>query len=455
MLMTDISLTGGGGGAVTGAQGASTVGGPPSAATGTGAQDTIGASPGKASKGTANAYSPELMQALFVLWFGTNGNNMVLQNATATGAAGIGGVSSSGSSSKAIDPELFNLQTKNALNEICINMLNAWSKSVKENGEAIKREMNSQVYKDWEARHGKLGYEAWMNTLSPEQRLQVEQYPNFDQRVKLDQGMSLGLSDYLNQIKTSTDPVVNRDLPFLASTLAISGGVNLATGAIPDTLSSQILVQPIKDATDRILVQNTGTQAAELGYIGGLFAAGAAYFSFGQTLVKAAAPPPEINYEFAKNYAQKVLDLVNGSQFNSLAMALVTASTEEGGSLSEERTQQQIQKLKIVLLSTALALLYKTESSFKGQGGGITGKEFLDMVNGNDGLLDSPLKKDLVAQLRTWQAQLPKGESDQLLASIGAYVDQARGSGDLIDVGGLLENIKFGAGAPPESAIEA
>jgi hypothetical protein len=299
--------------------------------------------------------------------------------------------------------------------------------------------MKTEAYQHWLDDHCSNGYQKWLDSLSPEQRLQELTYPHLDKVADINDGISGSLGDYLTKIKTSDDVRLTQDLPFITAAVVTTG----VTTTIPDTVTtSQILVQPIKDATDRILAQYTPNHASELGYLGAIMMSGSSLFALGQTLPKLGVPENEFNFEFAKNYAQKVLTAVNGSEFNTIAMALLTNHIEGSEGMGEERVQSLVTTVKVVLLSTALALLYKTESEFKGQGGGIKGPEFASLVDGNDKLADSQLKKDLVAEIRLARTGLGDN-GDSLIAYLTNYVDEASSSKDLVNFGGILRSIAY------------
>jgi hypothetical protein len=448
--MADIlPADGGGSGAVVASDGATSITAPGAATqTGLSTEDSIGTSTSKSSKKIPDSTSPELMQALLLLWATGGNNSFVLQQVSGKSAVDSTSPLSSASAAsivgKPVSADLFTLEMQNKMNEICINVLNAWGDQIKKENQQRKEEMNSESYQNWQAQQGKAGYEAWFNTLTSEQKQQTLEYPNFNQQNKIDAGMTAGLSDYMSKVKA--DPAFGQDLPFLTAAVAVGGALRTENASVPDTLStSQVLIKPVTDMNDQIAINTMPNNAAQLGYLGGLFANGAAYFAFGQTLVKGVEGAKEIDFEFAKNYAQKILSVINGSQFNTIAMAFFISSADKGEGVGEERVQQLVKQLKVVLLSTSLALLYKTESGFKGGGGGITGLEFNAMVNGNDALLDSPLKQQLAAQIRTLRQQLPKADGDSLIGSITNYVDLAKNSDDLVDVGSLLSNIRFGS----------
>lgn len=444
-MSSDISSTvGGGSSSITSPDSVTPASAPPASSTGVGSTpDTISSSSSSGKKKSPVAYSPELLQAMFLLWSMGGPNAFALQQLSGGGSAtSIGGVNSGG---HAISGDAFIMQTQAKMDEICLKVLNAWTESVHKQAEETKREMKTEAYRHWERVHQHAGYKAWLDTLSPEQRLQVQTYPHLDKVAGISDGVT-GLSDFLVKMKTNHDPKVSQDLPFLTAAVIMGGALT----PLPDTVSTQILVQPLKDASDKILYQYAPNHAAELGYLGALMMTGSSYFALGLTVPKAAAPPAEINYEFAKNYAQTVLSLVNGSEFNSMAMALYTTRIDSGEHIGEERISQLVKALKLVLLGLALSLLYKTESEFKGKDGttvegGITGKEFLALIKPNktqyeEGLVDSDLKKQLVAAI----AEASAGwDSTKLIHHIAAYVDNSKKASDLIDIGGVLKNISF------------
>lgn len=432
-MSSDVSLTGGGSSitspdTVTSASSTSS-------STGTGTTvDSVSQSESIAESNAILAHSPQLVKSTFILW-SMGGSNLTVQNASTGTPAEV-------------DTHLFLLQTQLKYEEIVTKVLNAWTESVHKQAEEMKREMKSEAYRQWEKVHGHQGYEAWLNTLSPEQRLQTLTYPHLDKKVGALEGIADSLSDYLVKTKISGDIQLSQDVPFITAALVTTG----VFASIPDTVStSQILVQPLKDASDRSLVLYTPNHAAELGYLGGIFMAGSSYFALGQTVAKAGAPKEEINYEFAKNYGEKVLSLVNGSQFNSIAMALLTHQSEGAAHLGEDRIKELVMSVKVTLLSTALALLYATESSFKGKGGGITGKEFGDLVNGK-AVADSDLKRDLVGAIADARDQM-NDNGTGLISGLAAYFDSTKKWSDFVDVGGILNNLVYDQSAGTAVAV--
>ncbi len=423
----------------------------PKVATPDGSTDVIESSQGTKIKKTADAVSPELMQALFLMWF-TGGSTPIFLQQLGGNAAGSVGAIGANQANKPIDMGLFKLQVENKLNEICIGVLNAWGKSIHEQGEAIKREMKSDAYKEWEARHGHEGYNKWLLTLSPEQRLQAEEYPIYDKLIKIDEGTRVGLSDYLAQIKTSTDPKVSQDLPFITAALVIGGSLRTDYVGMVDTVSNQILITPILEANNHAIQQAAPQdQAIVLGYLGALMLSGASYHALGQTLPIGATDKKVIDRTFAENYAKKVLEIVDGQGLQSIAMALISQSIEPGQHVSEERKVQLFKDVQVVLLSSALALVYKTETSVSKDGevygGGIRSEEFVAMVNGNDKLLDTTLKQNMATKIRVLLEENP--DKDAILASIGSFIDQHTDSKSLLNIEGLFANITLDKGPNP------
>src|SRR5262249_22569429 len=148
----------------------------------------------------------------------SNTNQFTLQSTAPSSETG--GVTSIqlGFSGK-VAPGLVLLQEQNALMAIGVKVLNAWAASLKQEAAAVRRELKSDHHREQLAEHGKAGFEAYLNTLTPEQREQVLHHSRLDHLAKMDEGMAQGLGDYLTRIKSSTNPHVTDNLPFMLGTL--------------------------------------------------------------------------------------------------------------------------------------------------------------------------------------------------------------------------------------------
>jgi hypothetical protein len=376
--------------------------------------DSISKSTASHSGSSAPAIdSPELEQAAYIFWFGNN--QMLLQNYE-------------GGAIEELNPKIVAMQLKNDMMAITQTVLDQWTKSVHEQGEAMRRELKSQQYQA-EIERNSLNYETYLKTLSTDQRLNVEEFnrfnpasappPHMEATQKLDEVLS----------RTRNDPTFTDASPFILGSAINSTARTDVPPAVGQLNVGPLDVTPIRDGVNSVLGSVATSYSVDLAAVASLYATGAMNLAAINTFpVAAAAEPPKIDYEYARNYAKQILKVVNDSEFNSFAMAIISHTTPEDQRLDQGQVAALTRHLKISLLSTALAFLHSMETSFKGVGGGIKGPEFMALVQ--DGApvdLNDP-KGQLISQIRDELSQVP-GQSSQILASIDAWLDQTNNIG--------------------------
>lgn len=406
--------------------------------------DTVESIKGKAHGKEKRADSPDLAEAEMLLWWAASSNQFTLQSTTgANNSQGVNAVEPGTrrhrkGASKPLEPGFVLLKEQNALLAIGVKVLEAWGKSLKEEAAAVRKELKSDRHRELQAERGRAGFEAYLHTLTPEQREHVLHHSRLERLAKIDEGIAQGLGDYLSRVKTS-DP--NANLPFMLGTLAIGATVRFdyASGSHV-AAGGQTLVNPVGGVADNVLPKVMPTFSVELGTIGSMFGVGAVYFSMGQTVAKGVSPAePSFNHKFANNYAQQVVDTIKGSEFTTMAAAMVTAQAAEGEPLSHERKQQLINALKVVMLSAAVILLYKSESAFKGQGGGMTELEFASVVNGKTDRED--LAAEIGHDIKQLLGTLPKAEANALYTGLLAYVASNPKMSSLLNFDSVFSNV--------------
>jgi|GEM_PF-6822664 len=351
--MADIQFSGQGDASVQ-VDAAGTVGGAPVLAGPKTAQDSISSSGGTgAKKGYSAALTPELIQALYILYYSGNTGPQLVQVMM-------------GGKQDAVDPAVFKMNVETKLNQICINMLNAWGKSVADEGKRMREIEKSQAYQEWRNMHGSNGYEAWLQTLGPDQRLRIMEFPNFDRKVDLNAATHSMLTSYVQHLHSN--PSSTDNLPFMSSAITLGLSTQFDYAALPTVQAGQIGINPIRDASSAVM-QNAGPRAAELGgYLGGIIVQAASLGAVAQALtIPAKAAHEVVDKQFAQAFARNVLDEVSGPGFSALASGLYAAEAQKPGSLSQERFTGLLQAS---LLSTAFSLLYATEPSINVTVGG-------------------------------------------------------------------------------------
>lgn len=415
-------LSVGGAGQVTGTSGAQ------KAPTGFSSTDSIGSAGGSSGSSTAQSYSPELMEALYVMWF-SGGNPVLLQNTT--GAQ---------TSTTSIDAAAFQAEVSNKMSAICIAILDQWCENIKNEIAEDKKKRDSKEYMDWLARKGVAGHEAYLQSLTPEQRFRVEDFPNLERNIRVGEGGVTAIQSYARTMEGTNDPAVRDNLIGMTAALMIGGGMQYSYSGAESVNGGLVAILPLQQANETLFNQMAPNQSAELGYIGALFASSAAFLSIGMTLKTAnVADEGSINYAFARNYATNLLKSVSSNEFNNFCMTLIAHSMEGSEPLNREQLDQLVKQTKVVLLATSLALLYKMESSFNGQGGGITGQEFSDLLDGNIENATAETRA-LAEYINGLLSDLPDGAS--LRSSLVSWVDtMAQNNAQLINVKPMIDGM--------------
>lgn len=391
------------------------------------ASDSVASIDGKSETKETRADAPDLTEAQYLLWWVASSNQPTLQGV----ASGGGGVVPIKSAGKVGGASLLGMEAQIEMMKVGTNVLTAWSKSLAEEAQQIRHELNSPAIQEAKAANLKSGYEAYLNTLSPVGRKHA-----LEHLAKIDEGLGQGLGDYLTRVKT-TDPAA---LSFMVGTMAIGASVRFDSATGSQVTAGGGLVNPVGGVADHVLPRVMPTYSVELGALGTLFGVGTVYFTMGKTVALGVTPTDQnFTHKYARNYAEQMLKVVNGSEFNSMAMAMVTAQSTENEPLSEKRKGELVNVIKVVMLSSALILLYKTESSFKGKGGGITEQEFAALVSGNT--KSKGLTADLGGQIRELLDGLPKGESQRLFAALQSYVATNPKTSNLVNLDAIFSGV--------------
>ena len=304
----------------------------------------------------------------------------------------------------------------------CLLVLDQWSKSVAEEVKQARKDMKKEDIK--------------------EEDLRVH-----ERNVRLGLGGMTAVENYSRTVANSTDPAVVTGLASVAAALVIGGGLRYDY-IVPDTVSSGTLIaiQPIQDANNAILMQMAPQQATELGYLGALLATGASFTSLGQTIQanKMSQTDPTIDLKFAQNYASNILKTINSPELNEFCMTLVSHSVEGGDSLTHDQVDQLVKYVKLTLMSTSLALLYKMESSYKGAGGGVTGQEFVSLINGNVNSA-SPLDKQLAGLISGMLGDMSEDQASGFLTNLSSWIDSTSNSNSrLVNIQPLIDKMVVG-----------
>jgi hypothetical protein len=345
--------------------------------------------------------------------------------------------------------------------EIAKNILDSWLESIREEAARIAEQLRSAAYQSWllvnnpeyfaqqqiksaaltEISMSKTPqYQEWIASLNPDMRAQEWYY---QQTIALRIGMAESVDNFSKNVERG-DPESVAMLPFMAATLVIGEDlINLSAlsmSALPTVgVSATTSFQEIWHTVAPAILGTIDVQA-QLGFIGSLFATGIIYQTTVEGLVsKKNKYEKEKNRDFANQYSKNMIQLTTGVAFGDFVKVMLMSKINKG-ELTEARKEELVAFMKIILLSTALAFLYKVQT------GKITGQEFGDMINGKMTLEPDSMESKLVQLIRYFSGSISTSENAKIHEALIAYMDNDPKINNLLDPGhafeGLLQNFQ-------------
>lgn len=265
------------------------------------------------------------------------------------------------------------LQMEETRHKIIIGMLDGWLKSIQEQADRSKKEDEKRAI----------------------------------------EGLSIAYHTYRHEVDLQADS----NFPLFAVGMIIVG-TGIHQMMLPSSNMGGVDFNPVVDMYAKTIMPMMGDMRAELGLIGAIYAAGIQYFTLAQiaseSVGKNARPK---DGEFAKGYAENVVKLIGDPQFNAYLLAIVARGVPQGESLVKERLREQCAMVKVVLLSSALAMLYKSEA------GKMTSLEFAAMLKGEIKFQDGDIRATLVALIRENLDEISPALKEVILGALLEYFD--------------------------------
>lgn len=225
-------------------------------------------------------------------------------------------------------------------------------------------------------------------------------------------GMSVAYQTFQHEVNVKSDSMV----PLFAVGMIVAGtGILQSTVTTPPTGGLEF--NPVLDMYNQVIVPVTGDMRAELGLIGAIFAAGVQYFTIAQIASSSAVGTKPKDGAFAKGYAENIVSLVGTNSFNQYITALVVRGASTSEPLSEDRIKELTAMIKLVLLSSALTMLYKAEA------GKMTSEEFVGMLQGEIAFEEGDVRATLVGLINAHLNQLSPRFREKVLISLLEYLD--------------------------------
>ena len=260
--------------------------------------------------------------------------------------------------------------------------------------------------------------------------------------------LSEGLTEYTAKVKGG-NPAAQANFPFVSASFMIAASFfkDFVSGVGSLVNTSFDAVNSIRGAFASYDNSIPGNMSAELGLIGAMFGVGATYQAQIDSIIEKAPARPK-NADFARNYALKILQIVDNKSLDSFISTLIDKKIQGGAIITNPGKEQFTAMVKTVLLSVSLALLYKLGMSDNlGGTHWIRGPEFVGMLEGNIPVRAGQPEAQLIEQIKTQLQVLPGGNAknpglrEKFSSSVIAYMDSNPDVDSLLDVGKVLEDV--------------
>lgn len=344
------------------------------------------------------ANSPTLVQPEF---YATNLHKLTNIGLT---TGGLDGVSQDGRLI-VINLAAFSYSLQNQYYQIIISMLQKWGESIRLEAERIREELRSP---------------ALLNRKAAELHYQILA------------GLERALSEYQKRLQINPSAMA----PFMMGSLAIGS-----------TLLGDYLKQITGGANGGNSILSAVTQMGRplidvnpaLGFFGALFGTGAAYQSGAAAGLNMGRVSPEVvTKQSAREYGVNMMKLIDSADFNLLLNAAVILSVRDGATISVKDREELVNGLKFVLLTTALALIYKSET------GKITDMEMAALLTNKIAVNDEPVMQALKNQILDLKDNLGQLKLPMVNATL-AYLNSDPKMNELLDFinvfGGITQEL--------------
>lgn len=249
--------------------------------------------------------------------------------------------------------------------------------------------------------------DAWLRSL---QQI-ADENKRADEKRVIDK---MAIAHQVNKQMEAVQP--NDNFPIFAVGMIIVG-TSIQSTMIPDPIGS-VQLNPVVNMYNQVVAPVISDINIQLGMIGAIFAAGTQYFTIAQMAAGSAeGKAPKKDIAFAKGYAENMLGLVASASFNTYLTAIVAQSVPKDTTVSPQRSIELVAMLKIILLSSALAMVYKAEA------GKMTGTEFAGMLSGNIKFEAGDVRANLILQIKSNLSMISAPDREKLLSTLLEYFD--------------------------------
>lgn len=224
----------------------------------------------------------------------------------------------------------------------------------------------------------------------------------------------------------------------VVGTLFVAAGGGAKDAMMIDTLSTSLVgVNPSSNQAPPLQIYTPDIRA-ELGLLGAAMMQAAMVQANSLTLFKAEGGKQESEIT-AKNYAEEILALVASNQLTGLVQAIITQNSDRSKPIDPSLASTLTVQLKLILLSSALAALYKAHK--EGGTGWIKKEDFLNLLAGNTFGPNQETMDKIVKEMNALFATMPdKGLATKAL--LAAFYDTNPHLSVLTNPSKLFEKLK-------------
>lgn len=325
--------------------------------------------------------------------------------------------------------------------EIISAILDGWLENIRKLAKEYEDKINSPQYQDWIKTQSPDYHAAIQRATAEETKVAVMSTPEYQSWVlsqinpaqiqvpqtalTRNETLSVGVVNGLDNYVKNTSPIdatTALTAGFVVASTII--GVGALAAPVTDTINQNIpMINPMHDQWAYISPLVPSNMAAELGLIGALFATGALYRAKLDNLAEAAGTGTKpMKLDDAKQYAEKIIATINSPGFKYFADGALINKMSGSEALTEARKAELLAIVKLVMLSSALALIYKVEAQKN------SSQEFLSMIRGDPSLGDvifkaGDIRAKLVNEMRKNLASLQDpAERTRILEALGEYM---------------------------------
>lgn len=170
-------------------------------------------------------------------------------------------------------------------------------------------------------------------------------------------------------------------------------------------------VNPVQDIANRTIAPLSN----DLSMLIPVFCMCAVYQASLQVVSEVSNSEEPKNLDFANKFAQNIMGLIGSANFNSFLSVLITANVADGAPVGADRMNQLMASLKLVLLSSALALVYIAEA------GKMTDVEFQAMLSGKMTFPEGDIKGKLLASIQVQLAAMAPSDKAMILSALSSF----------------------------------